>query len=105
MFLKLFLVFLGGGIGSMVRYLTSLYMIRQLPEAWLLGTWSVNLTGSFLIGLLLGWTGLDSSAGDYYRLLWVTGFCGGFTTFSTFSYENLLLLQEGAIARFAVYAF
>ena len=82
---------MGGFIGSVGRYLISYWLLRynhQFPS----GTLLVNLLGSFLIGLILA-SSLKNS--ESWRLLMVTGFCGGFTTFSAFSLENLKMLQDG----------
>lgn len=82
---------MGGFIGSVGRYLISYWLLRynhQFPS----GTLLVNLLGSFLIGLILA-SSLKNS--ESWRLLMVTGFCGGFTTFSAFSIENLKMLQDG----------
>ena len=93
------LVGLGGMIGSIGRYLFSLWLIRpadHIPA----GTLLVNLLGSLLIGFLIAFCARQS---DTWRLLLITGFCGGFTTFSTFSLENLKMLQLGNISLFAQY--
>jgi len=88
------LVFAGGGAGSVLRYLVGLALTRP-GSSFPLPTLLVNLSGSLLIGLLLALT--DNRSGDTaaWRLLLVTGFCGGFTTFSAFSNECILLLRQG----------
>ncbi|MBT5953400.1 fluoride efflux transporter CrcB [bacterium] len=92
--LNFILVFIGGGAGSSLRYLIQLLTPRtELP----LSTLIVNIVGSFLIGLALG---LDDSLSK--RLL-ITGFLGGFTTFSTFSNDNLQLLVKGKYTMFLIY--
>jgi fluoride exporter len=85
---------IGGGLGSICRYLMSFALAKWIDMAFPLGTFLINILGSLLIGLLLGFfdkTLLSDSA----RLLLVTGFCGGFTTFSAFSSENLNLILSG----------
>lgn len=101
----LLLVGLGGFGGSALRYLFGIWLLR-LSTAWALpvGTFAVNILGSFLIGLLYGLSAKDDYLTPSFRLLLITGFCGGFTTFSTFSYENLSLLQQGQTLQFSLYA-
>ena len=100
---KFLLVGLGGALGSICRYGISLLSIRTAAGfPW--NTLIVNLTGCLLIGLLMGWGGSEKGLQLGTRLLWVTGFCGGFTTFSTFSWEGMALLKSGNIAGFALYA-
>lgn len=91
---ELFLVFLGGGAGSVCRYLASLLIGRNIASAFPWPTLSVNLLGCLLIGLLYTLSERCSLAQEY-RLLLTVGLCGGFTTFSTFSNEALHLLHSG----------
>ena len=94
------LVALGGGIGSMVRYaFTLLISARYFP--W--PTVAVNIIGSFLIGLILAISIKEESFLNNWKLFLATGICGGFTTFSAFSFENLTLLQNGKYALALVY--
>lgn len=82
---------LGGFMGSSIRYIINVSMIKfSWPVPW--PTFLINLSGSFLIGILMA---ISMKEHQYWRLFLVTGFCGGFTTFSTFSFENLRLWQEG----------
>ncbi|HPH23137.1 MAG TPA: fluoride efflux transporter CrcB [Chitinophagaceae bacterium] len=85
------LVGIGGSIGSMLRYIVAWYITST---AFPLATWLVNILGSFLIGLLMAWILKNSAEQLSYKLLLVTGFCGGFTTLSAFSWDVLLLLQQ-----------
>ena len=67
------------------------------------GTFAANIIGSFLIGLIMGWVLKQDAISTNTTLLLATGFCGGFTTFSTFAYENQLLLKSGDFVSFAIY--
>lgn len=89
---QLLLVALGGAIGSALRYLTALLLARHYTGSIPLATLVVNLVGCFLIGLLIGLCS-DTS---HLRLLFITGFCGGFTTFSTFTAESYSMFREGS---------
>lgn len=85
---------LGGGIGSICRYVMALAIGRWIDASFPWGTFVINVLGSLLIGLFLGM--FDKSIfNDTSKLLLITGFCGGFTTFSAFSSENVNLLLAG----------
>ena len=90
------LITLGGGLGTLLRYLTALAAARWLGADFPYGTLIVNLTGSFVIGLVqqLGAEALLIPAGT--RLFLTTGMMGGLTTYSTFSYETVRLMEIGA---------
>ena len=102
------LVFLGGGVGSLCRYLTSRWVSGNfLPNYPFFGTLVVNITGCLLIGFFVfyfteGRFGPDSLN---WRLLLVTGLCGGYTTFSSFSLENMQLIENRQILTFLTYTF
>jgi len=86
------LVGLGGGIGSMLRYASSLlFGSRYFPYS----TLAVNIIGSFVIGIVLGLSLKNEYFLTNWKLFLATGICGGFTTFSSFSAENMELLQTG----------
>ena len=91
---SLLFVGLGGGIGSIFRYLTSFYIARYVPAKFPLATFTANILGCFLIGLLFGYFEKNNVVNSDMKLLFVTGFCGGYTTFSTFGYENISLFQS-----------
>ena len=86
------LIGLGGGIGSMCRYSASLLLLnKSFPIATLL----INITGSFIIGLVAAYALKNEWFATNWKLFLATGICGGFTTFSAFSLENIQLLQQG----------
>jgi len=96
------LVFIGGGFGSGLRYLISKCLNSSLGN-FPIGTFTVNIIGSLLIGLILGYAAKENSLSQNQVLLLATGFCGGFTTFSAFAHENFQLLKTGDIMQFSVY--
>jgi CrcB protein len=100
---QLILVFIGGGVGSMGRYL--LGKLWNDPGTGIpYGTFAANIIGSLIIGIILGWALKNNAVSSNTTLLLATGFCGGFTTFSTFAYENHVLLKSGDFMSFAIYA-
>ena len=96
------LVFLGGGLGSGLRYLVTMSM-NQYSKVFPFGTFTVNILGCLFIGLVLGYTHKENTLTSNQALLLATGFCGGFTTFSAFANENLELIKNGEIFNFSVY--
>ena len=96
------LVFLGGGLGSALRYLVASAM-NQYSKILPFGTFTVNIIGCLLIGMILGYTQRENTLTSNQTLLLATGFCGGFTTFSAFANENLELIKNGEIFNFSVY--
>jgi len=87
---------LGGFIGAISRFLLSSYMQKSM-ETFPIGTLSVNVLGGFLIGFLALY--FQQHASPEYRALVITGFLGALTTFSTFSYESVMLIEHGAFAK------
>ncbi|MBH1959427.1 MAG: fluoride efflux transporter CrcB [Flavobacteriia bacterium] len=98
---NLFYIFIGGGLGSVMRFLVSSYTqklwnINSFP----MGTFVVNVIGCFLIGMFSAYF---LKVDNYLKFLLITGFCGGFTTFSTFSAENISLWENGNYVVLAFY--
>lgn len=97
------LVGIGGFLGSVSRYLTAYFFAKILPSSFPYGTLVANVLGCFLIGIVLGaarkWDGFSPE----WSVFLATGFCGGFTTFSSFSYENMVLLQTAEYLKFTLY--
>ncbi|RYF19856.1 MAG: fluoride efflux transporter CrcB [Flavobacteriales bacterium] len=90
---QLVLVGLGGGIGSIFRYLTSVLTAKYYANVFPLATFITNVLGCFVIGLLIGYFA-NTNTDNNLKLLFITGFCGGYTTFSTFAAENIALMQN-----------
>ncbi|MDG1374596.1 MAG: fluoride efflux transporter CrcB [Flavobacteriaceae bacterium] len=100
---QVLLVFIGGGIGSALRYLVGTFL-KTPASGFPWGTFSVNVLGSLIIGVLMGVTLKNSSLSENQTLLLITGLCGGFTTFSAFAYENHVFLKEGDFTSFFIYS-
>lgn len=97
------LVALGGGVGSALRYLVSVWSSKQLHGVFPWGTFVVNITGCLLIGFLFGLITRFDLVDNELRLLLIVGVCGGYTTFSAFSVENLRLIESGNYMLFILY--
>lgn len=96
------LVFLGGGFGSILRFLMgNLWNSGSTGIPY--GTFAANILGSLLIGVILGFVAKNDWISPNTQLFLATGFCGGFTTFSTFAYENHVFLKAGDFTSFALY--
>jgi CrcB protein len=103
MWKQVLLVGLGGGIGSIARFLCQKYIYAWHSHPFPFGTMLVNVAGCFIIGLILGVAERGQVLSPEWRLLLATGFCGGFTTFSTFAAENIGLLKNGQFLWFLLY--
>jgi CrcB protein len=98
------LIFLGGGAGSVARFAVSLFLTNRFGTGFPYGTLSVNILGSFLLGIIIALCGERVNAlSEEWRLLLAVGFCGGFTTFSTLSLELFTMLQSGRLLAALLY--
>ena len=99
---NIFYIFLGGGLGSILRYaISKLFMADKSSFPW--STLIANFIGCFIIGIILGWfINNNKQYSDLYVFLSI-GFCGGLTTFSTFSVEGLTFLKNGELLMFVTY--
>jgi fluoride exporter len=100
---NIILVALGGAVGSVCRYLVGAWTLRRFGPAFPWGTLTVNIVGCFVIGLLTEVIARRLNASAEMRLLLVTGFLGGFTTFSAFSLDAIALYERGAVTAAALY--
>ncbi|MBK5271253.1 MAG: fluoride efflux transporter CrcB [Bacteroidia bacterium] len=100
---NILLIGLGGGIGSIARYLCQKWFSISYTQTFPWGTFVVNLIGCFLIGLVYAASEKGTALSPQTRLFLATGFCGGFTTFSTFAFENMELFRSGDTAYFLLY--
>ncbi|WP_223033108.1 fluoride efflux transporter CrcB [Hanstruepera marina] len=99
---NLILVFIGGGVGSALRYILGKFL-NSTETGIPYGTFAANIIGSLLIGIILGLAAKNDTLNSSQTLILATGFCGGFTTFSTFAYENHVMLKSGDFTSFAIY--
>ena len=102
---QLLIVFIGGGMGTVMRFLVS-KIIPYSGKGFPWSTFCANLIGCLLIGLLIGYLLRHSIENQSSLVLFATiGFCGGFTTFSTFAQENLAFIRSGNYSMFLIYSF
>lgn len=103
MYKILFIIGTGSFLGGISRFLTSRFIQSTIMSAFPYGTFVVNIFGCFLIGLFYGLSERGNIMSTEWRMFLTVGFCGGFTTFSTFANENVALLKDGNIFYFALY--
>lgn len=100
---NLLLVGLGGGLGSIARYLCQRWVVLSYPSHFPWGTLLVNITGCLLIGIFWGLTFRSFTANEHWKLFLMTGICGGFTTFSAFTLEGMALWNGQRTGLFFLY--
>jgi CrcB protein len=91
------LVFIGGGLGSTLRYLVNIVCPRLFGDAFPYHTFIINITGSTVMGLIAGYLAFMGNAAASWRLFLMTGILGGYTTFSAFSLDTAVLYERGEI--------
>lgn len=96
----IFIVGAGGFIGSVMRYLVQIYIERGLMSTFPWGTFVANIAGSFIIGIVYALSLKGNLQSAEWRMFLAVGICGGFTTFSSFAYNNLTMLKEGVYGQF-----
>ena len=102
--MNILIVFLGGGVGAVCRYLFGVGVVRlSNPAQGPLATFMINVLGSFCMGLLIGALARTTGVSDRWRLLLGVGVLGGFTTFSSFSLEAVMMVERKAYPLAAAY--
>jgi fluoride exporter len=96
-------VAVGGALGSVVRFLLGMAVQQRAGTTFPVGTLVINITGSLILGFLFRVALATPSISPTLRVFLTTGFCGGYTTFSTFSYETLALIEDNEPGRAALY--
>jgi CrcB protein len=96
-------VALGAAVGGVARYAFTAFFQQRAGPGFPMATLLINISGSLLLGFLMRYALASGSLNPELRALLTTGFCGGYTTFSTFSYETILLFEDGEYRRAALY--
>lgn len=94
---QLLLIFIGGGLGSLTRFSIGKFIQENIDKTFPFGTLGVNVLASIILGIFVGMVEIKSLTNPSYKALIAVGFCGGFSTFSTFSNETLHLIQNNRI--------
>ena len=97
------IVFLGGGLGAAMRHGINIGVGRTLGTAFPYGTLLINISGSFIMGLVAAYFAFKGDASQHWRLFLTTGILGGYTTFSAFSLDAALLYERGEMGMAALY--
>jgi fluoride exporter len=90
------MVFVGAGVGGLARFIAGTVIMQRYAGRFPLGTFLINVTGSFLIGVLMAFLSERLDLSPNWRLLLVVGFLGGYTTFSSFEYETFVAVRSGS---------
>lgn len=94
---------LGGALGAVSRYVLGTMVSARLGTAWPWGTFVINVSGCFLIGFFLAYVAARSGISENWRYLFPVGFVGGYTTFSSYAWETVALVEQGAWLRATTY--
>ena len=97
------LVFFGGGLGASLRHTVNMLCARAFGTAFPYGTFVINITGSIVMGLIAGYLAFRGEATQHWRLFLMTGILGGYTTFSAFSLDSVLIYERGELGLAAFY--
>lgn len=97
------MVFLGGGVGAALRHAVDVFSARAFGANFPLGTLTINVTGSFAMGLLAGYFAFKGGVSQPWRLFLATGILGGYTTFSAFSLDAAVLYERGELTLALLY--
>ena len=100
---SLLYIALGGAVGASGRHVIGQFVHKITGHGFPYGTMAVNVIGSFLMGILIGWLAMRGSGGENWRLFLGVGVLGGFTTFSAFSLDAILLYEKKAFGAFTAY--
>jgi CrcB protein len=104
-FLSYLIVFTGAGLGGALRHGVNSFITDRTAGGFPVGIIAINVTGSLLLGLLAGYFAFKGDQSGNWRLFLTTGLCGGYTTFSTFSQDTILLIDRGEHGAAALYVF
>ena len=100
---ELIYVFIGGGLGSLVRFLLGKWVNAFHNSTFPFGTFTINIIACFVLGFIIGLADHKQLLSPATRLFWAVGFCGGFSTFSAFTIESLSLIQQGQNSTMLLY--